>query len=351
MQMCAALAANGHQVVLHAKCRDQDTDASFTRYAVPPDFRISASWAGTVPQLSPIVYGLMQALKARFRYKSDVCYARCLLSAFFASLLGMTVVVELHEVPHSKPLRLLVGRLLNSANVKRCVVISEGLLADVQSAYPEAVGRGMQWLVAHDGANLPDTAQRFELSGTVTGCQVGYAGGLRAGNGIELVLRLAQRFPMHEFHIMGGKAEEIEHWKSLQRSQNITWYGQREPRQVASFLLACDVLLAPYQHGPKTAAGRDTSRWMSPLKVFEYMASGRPMVISDFPVLREVLRDDIAIIVDPEGFELWVQAVDKLAQNPALRTEMGKGASLALEEKYTWKVRAKAVVAGLEAQV
>ena len=79
----------------------------------------------------------------------------------------------------------------------------------------------------------------------------------------------------------------------------------------------CDVLLMPYQR--KVSIGdhsADTSRWMSPMKMFEYMAAKKPFISSDLDVLREVLTDEVnALLVDPENVKAWDKALKRLISN------------------------------------
>lgn len=344
MNICACFAENGHEVVLHAKCNPADIADMYARYGVPPTFKINGVASSGVGRLGVIAYGIKQALHARFIVKPDVAYARCLLSAAFAASLRMELVLELHEIPQGRLLSRLLRWLLASARVKRVVVISDGLLEDLHAAFPGATKKDC--VVAHDGASVPSTFVARELPPSF-GCNVGYAGGLRSGNGVELMLALAVRFPEHAFHIVGGSAEEIASWKMKQTSSNVHWHGRLQPAQVHGFLSACDMLLAPYQHGPKTASGRDTSRWMSPLKIFEYMASGVPMVVSDFPVLREVLDQDMAMLVPPEDISAWVCAIAQLAESRERRAQMGQLAFSAYQANYTWLARSRRVIEGL----
>src|SRR5690606_33368021 len=86
---------------------------------------------------------------------------------------------------------------------------------------------------------------------------------------------------------------------------------------------------------------------MSPLKIFEYMASGTAMVVSDFPVLREVLNEDIAEIVDPTYVEAWIRSLDRL-KDPAARERLAANAYREFTARYTWEARAEHVLRGTE---
>ena len=68
-------------------------------------------------------------------------------------------------------------------------------------------------------------------------------------------------------------------------ASRVTFTGLMPPAEVAARLREADVLVLP---NPASAI---SSEFTSPLKLFEYMASGRPIVASDLPSLREVLRD------------------------------------------------------------
>ncbi|AFL69139.1 glycosyltransferase [Sulfurospirillum barnesii] len=341
MNMASSFAKNGHQIYLHAKCNAQNRDFLFDDYGIKNDFKLICVQSKNIKFLGPILYGLIQAFKARLCIKPDLCYSRCLLSAFFTMNLGLKSIVEFHEMPHSKFLKWLYRSLLRNKNLLRVVVISEGLKLDLVKEFEIS-----NIIVAHDGATLSYHSEKFLLENKKE-INIGYAGGLREGNGLRLMMDLANELPLLQFHIVGGDINDIEQWKTLQRSNNINWYGKREPKEVGAFLHECDILLAPYQVGPKTSSGRDTARWMSPLKIFEYMASRKAMVVSKFEVLEEVLNKSNAILVNPDDFLAWRSAIENLASNISLRMELGENAYNCLLTKYTWEKRAKAVLEGL----
>jgi len=345
MQMCAAFAGLGHEVCLYARGRPGRTEELFRAYGLEPArFRIALLPRGPWRLVGRSIYALMQVVRARVRDEPELYYARCPASAAFALLFG-GVVLEIHELPRTGLEKRLQRFTLEHPRLKRVVTISRALLDDLEREHPGLLAR-VDCIVAPDGATLRPVAMPFQLR-RGPGRQIGYAGGLRPGNGIGTIIALAEALPQDTFHVLGGSEDDVAAWRARQRSSNIVWYGHRDPACVPAFLESCDVLLAPYENGPKTVSGQDTSRWMSPLKIFEYMAAGRAMVVSDYPVLREVLADDFAELVPPGDVDAWLDALHRL-EDPAARARLGERARGVLAQRYTWTARAASVLAGLE---
>jgi len=109
-----------------------------------------------------------------------------------------------------------------------------------------------------------------------------------------------------------------------------------------------DILLAPYQNRVTlTTKGKgDISKWMSPLKIFEYMAHAKAIVASDLPVLKEVLCHEVnSLLCPPQDIEAWQNALLELANNSSLRTALGDTARQEFVKRYTWKGRGEVVLA------
>ena len=109
--------------------------------------------------------------------------------------------------------------------------------------------------------------------------------------------------------------------------------------------LGMDVLLAPYQEDTRVPGGLNTARWMSPIKIFEYMASRKPILCSDLPVLREVLcHEENALLLPPREPQAWASALARLNSDAALAERLAETALRNFEERHTWQERARKIL-------
>ncbi len=349
MKMCQALAKAGHDVVLGAIAGAEPDGDDFTTYGVDPCFRIvkhATRGGGLAARLG---YALAIPRKLRGVIRPDLVYGRHLLSLSVAARWGAPVVFEAHQAPTQLE-RAVERRLFARGNFARLVVISGALRDEYRRLHPKLAGQRI--LVAHDAADVPPADA---LHGASTGgagrLQVGYVGHLYPGKGMEIMAPLAARLPGVDFHVVGGTDQEIAAWRQRTAgSENLHYHGHVPPADTEAHRAAMDILLVPCQATVLTAAGAgaaEISRWMSPLKVFESMASRRPMIASDLPVLREVLRHgETALLAPPDDLEAWVAAIERL-RDPALRRRLADRAAARFVACHTWAHRAESVLADL----
>jgi glycosyltransferase involved in cell wall biosynthesis len=107
--------------------------------------------------------------------------------------------------------------------------------------------------------------------------------------------------------------------------------------EVPTWYARSDLTLLPYQPEIATAAT------MSPIKMFEAMAAGRPIIASNLPTIREVLKHEhSALLVDPRDREAWVKAIERLRQDRSLAVKLAVHAR-AEAKNYSWSRRAKSI--------
>ena len=343
MKMCQAFAHNGHQVVLLApdnlNC-EPGIDNIYNFYGVENCFELKKlPWL--FGKKAIYLYGLLSAIKAQ-QLKPDLAYGRCLKSCFFASLLGLNVIYEAHTLPIkvSKITARMFQSLKQSKKLKKIVAISAVLAQDFQNKYDISE---KLLKVAHDGADEIKNPETIELKEEFN---VGYIGHLYPGKGMEIVAELVKGCPWAFFHIIGGNESDIKYWQNqLNQFNNIRFYGFIPHSQTASYSLASDVLIAPYQRQVASNCGGDIAQWMSPLKIFEYMAAGKPIITSNLPVLQEVLtHETTALLYEPEDIQGWIAGLTRLRDNPQLRQYLGDRALVEFQSKYTWFSRANWVL-------
>jgi len=84
------------------------------------------------------------------------------------------------------------------------------------------------------------------------------------------------------------------------------------------------------------------------MKMFEYMASGAPIIASDLPVLGEVLLDEHNALIAPAGeVAAWQRAIERLVAEPETRQWLAGNALRDLRRHYTWDARVERVLANL----
>lgn len=342
--MCAAFQANGASVTLTVPAPRFPTDGEVTaRYRLSSNLVVRRLPNIPLPG-SKLIFAAM-ALIAQWS-KQAIVFTRSVSIGSMATLLGVPTVLELHA-PISTLRDVMQERLRRVASrpsFRFVVVISERLKEDYQTCFPELQDR---ILVAPDGAD-PVNGHPVNVVPLAGSFRVGYLGHLYPGKGMELIELVAPLRPQMTFHIVGGRPAELSQWRERTREiPNIVYHGHVPHAETRRYLASMDVVLAPYQrvvHGSGGGAA-NLADWMSPLKIFEYMAEGKAILSSDLPVLREVLVDgNNALLRGPEDVAGWAEGLSTLEADACLRSRIGAQGKQDLLERYTWDQRARTIL-------
>lgn len=351
MKICQAFADNGHEVVLLAPNRKKEYEAGikdiYEYYGVRKNFKIR-KLPFTYLKGSSFFYGFFIFIYLLFNKKPDLVYGRFLHGCYVSTLLKNQTVFESHDPIYRKQNYevKLFSKLLSSKYFKKLVVISQAL----KNMYLESGCLDDNKIqVAHDGADeVLDFESKAELLGEADNLKVGYVGHLYKGKGAEVIAAIAGMVNADvELHVIGGYPDDVKYWKAQIDNSNVFFYGFVPHKDTARYLNSLDVCLLPNQkvvlaHGAKDVSN-NISDFTSPLKMFEYMAHNKAIICSDLPVLKEVLNNKNAILVDPENPNEWVEAINKM-KNKHARELIAQQAYDDFVNKYTWKQRAKELV-------
>lgn len=348
VKMSAAMRRLGFDVTLHGYMGPDsnfvDEERIAQHYGVPYGTRYLLS---PVPKgrLSRFVSAVSHAISV-IRLRPAFTVSRSVVGALLSSLAGIPTALELHH-PLSAANSLdhwLFRFLTKTKSFKLLVVITQQLRGWVKSNFPKITSK---ILCVPDGADpIPDplfVPPRLEARPL----QVGYAGSFFPGKGVDFCVELSKLRQTYRFHILGGNHRDLFRAYGVSRiPPNLMMHPRVPPSEVPEFLLKMDVLLLPNFEQVMVAAGTlDIGPWTSPLKLFEYMASGRAIVCSKLPPLMEIGRQgENMILVDAGSPAEWATALDQLNMNPSMRVSVGLRARKQLTSQLTWSARAEKIV-------
>lgn len=351
MMMCQAFADLGHDVTLFAPGGIDRIEPGvadvFAFYGVRPNFSLQrVPWIDVTGRA--FIHGYRAARQAR-RLVPKAAFGRSLHACAFSARMGIPTRWDAHmpdflSRPHE---RHLFQWMIGAKPFRGVTTNSEALRRTILAAVPELEGK---IVTLQNGANpIAEDATAIDLGSQEGRLQVGYVGQLYAGKGLELIRRVAALAPDMDFHIVGGNADVLARLAAdASMAPNLRLHGFVPPRETERYLLAFDVVLAPYQQEVLTAGGAETAGWMSPLKLYAYMAAGRAILCSDLPVLHEIVEDGrTALLVPPDDAAAWVSALRRLAIDPEQRRRLGEAAQAAFLARHTWRKRAEGALAGL----
>jgi glycosyltransferase involved in cell wall biosynthesis len=344
MKVCQAFSQLGHHVHLLVpglQPAGSEAETLLRHYGLQQSFDIE--WlSGRSRRLFP-----WKAVQRARRLGVDILYCWPLQSAALGLLSGMPSLVELHDFPAGRFGPLWLKLFLSLPGRKRLLPITDALRRALH--LPEE-----QTMVAPDGVDmeryvsLPDPGSARRQTGLPAALTVLCTGHLYPGRGADLFLVLAGKFPAVSFVWVGGRPADVQAWKSRAAAQdlgNVTFTGFLPNERIPLYQSAADILLMPYERMVATSSGGNTAQVCSPMKMFEYMASGRAILTSDLPVLREVLDESMAVFCPPEDAGAWESALHRLLDDPNQRQLLAQRAREAVQ-RYSWIERAKLILQG-----
>lgn len=361
-RMCEALSSTGHELFLFIKSPFQKYENLKTK--IEEHYRVNLTGAqiiaftGFGKSAITIQIALMSifrlCLEAIRGHRPELIISRNLYASFIMGCLFMQrIIFETHYV--ERGFRSFLQRSLLRCPWVQTVVVSwalktyltqrDKLSDDKILVLSDAAPAGIKRLSAEE-----KRAIRFRYSDKIKFDQfhavVGYFGHLYPGRGIEIIQHLAMLHPDVAFIVFGGNEEDLQKIRNRILPSNLYLMGYLQYSHVLHVMGMMDVLLMPYQKQVYIGNGEtDTAQWMSPMKMFEYMAVGVPFIASRLPVLEEVLVDGrnclLAISDDPVD---WSNCLNRLLDNQALANRIAITAHDEYEKNYTWLIRAQKMI-------
>ncbi len=352
MSMCRAFARNGHRVRLVVpKRKNIHAETPWAFYGFHEEFEIVEApifdfisydrVLGRVALWLNTLQFLVTARRAVHAFKPDVVYAR---EPWYGSLAP--------EAPHVFEAHDFTARVTPLhrrwwKRVARIVTVTAGLkkVFVAHGVSEEKIA------VAHDGVDAATFAVRESKAearaalGLPNDAFIAiYTGHLYSYKGADDLLEAAAKSEKAHAVFVGGRPDDLARMQARAKElavSNVTFAGRVPHAQIPSYLRAADLAVLPTR-----GTDRHASEFLSPLKLFEYLAAGKALVATDLPSVREVLSDTSAVFVPASDPTALAAALDALAAAPD-RVATLERESLRLAEKHSWTQRAKEVLEGI----
>ncbi|MBE3582471.1 MAG: glycosyltransferase family 4 protein [Thermoanaerobacteraceae bacterium] len=293
-----------------------------------------------------------QAFLLRFfirnRQGIRICHAcdlDTLLPCLFSKLLwGNRVIYDIFDfyAESRRTIRGFIRKLLYMLELKALNIADAVILVD--EARREQIAEGKPRHVTIIYNSPPDilNALRFSASPIRRAeLHLAYVGLLQVERGLLEMLEVFTRHPEWYLDLAGFGGGDEERILRLARSlPNVTWHGRVPYKRALELSYAADVLFATYD--PTIP----NHRYSSPNKVFEAMMLAKPVVVArDTGIDRLVKEVNCGLVVPYGDVAVLEAALAHLAQDPALRQRLGENGRRAYEEKYSWDLMRKRLLA------
>ncbi|MDG5776199.1 glycosyltransferase family 4 protein [Haloarculaceae archaeon H-GB2-1] len=354
MKMCQAFASCGEEVCFvhpsHGTSETIQWETLADYYGLETRFRIETlpslqsrpdvpDKVGLLTMTGTLTGWLLKESSTGRLGEDDILYSRNYYPTFaFSELRSIlpqnrrpTTVLEHHDIISA------YGKERFFRSVDGVVCITEAL-----KEYDLATYDVTDPFVAPDGVDLTPYAglskkfARRQLDIPADETVVAYTGHLYPGKGGQVLAAAADRIDA-TVYVVGGYPADVERVKTtVEPADNVVLTGFVDPSDIPLYQVAADILVAPY-----TRSARD---YISPLKLFEYMAAGRPIVASDLSVLKEVLTDgENALLAEPGDSDALAEAVTRVLSDTDLAQQLSATVSEQVRQ-YTWRRRAERIL-------
>lgn len=349
MKMCQAMNNLGFNIELIFPGYDSSKDI-FDYYGITERFKIT-----TIPYTNlinrQVIHGIASLVYCRTRKsKFDLVLTTNIIFTYLATkLFDIPTIYDAHHPPVNGVARKMFKSFKDSDNLLKFASNSRGLA----NIYIKEGLNEEKLVVSHNGVEIEKykmdrslSQLRESLGLPVDAKIVCYCGNTYSGRGIEMLIDASLRFKDLVFLVVGGREVDNDRYVKISKERGVDNFlikGFVPHTEVPKYLKASDVLVIPYSSDVTIKGGTKAAEFTSPMKLFEYMAAGRPIISSTLPTITEVLEDEkTASLFEAGNLDSFCKKLDLVLTNPDYSKKLSENA-LSEVLNYTWEARVKKI--------
>jgi hypothetical protein len=346
IKMCEAFKSNGHNIKLILPNLISEDNLNYDYYDVKNKFYIKKigkkikSIKGVFNLIIPL-FLVIESLKDK---NNELIITRNIIVSLILIIIRKKHILELHDdISTSGKFSSLIFKLFNlldSKYIHKIIFITNSLKIYISKKYNYS---------NNNYKILPDATEVYNFNikkNYKKYFNIGYFGSIYSSRGIDIVVKLSETDKKNKYFIYGGNKDESGKIKIKIRTKNLFIYPRVSYKDVKSLLCKMDILLMPYKNRV-TIGGDfgDTSKFMSPLKMFDYLGASKIILASELEVLKEILKDkyNCIFIKNFNNVNSWRNEINKINTDNVKSIILRKNA-LKTALIYNWKNRARDMI-------
>ncbi len=260
-------------------------------------------------KLSFLTFSLVSFVYLFFKAnKQDLIYSNESLPILFSTFYFPNTLYELHDFPEGKRFfyrllfqkvkHLLITNIWKTEEVIRLFGVNrEKIICERNAVEVKDFDIPVEMEEARDKLKLPKDKK-----------VIIYTGHLYSWKGADTLAEATKMLPKDYLTVfVGGTNEDVNNFKAKYGGvEKILIVGHKERGEIPLWQKSADILVLP-----NTAKEGISKYYTSPMKLFEYMASKRPIVATDIPSIREIVNEENAIMVLPDDPNSLVEGIKK----------------------------------------
>ena len=262
-------------------------------------------------------------------------YSRSIVPSLILSFFRIKVFLEIHTkmTGFTKIFFEILNPLISKKKLK-IILINKNLLKHIKI-------RKKNYIILEDAVDNRDFKKKKAYPEKKNTCF--YSGSFVKGKGIEIIRKLAIRLPYIKFHLYGNK-NTFKNFNTSNFSKNIFFKGFISYSKLTEIIHQYPILLMPYKKKVGVLINKtNVEEYFSPLKMFDYLASGKLIIASNLNVYKHILKNNFnSLLVDPDNINGWRDIIIKTINSNNLKY-LGINA-IKTSNRYQWKSRVKKII-------
>ena len=286
--------------------------------------------------LTNFLYSLLVSFAILKIKNRDIVYTRVILVSVFLSILKIHHTLEVHQELSGFTKKIFIFFYkFNKKNYLKIVFINKNLKKYFK------ILKNVPSIVLDDATNYLDFKKKVRTLNN----SCAYSGSLTKGKGFDFIIKLAENIKHVDFHIYGEKRTYQGNLSKLKKIKNLKIHGAIDYKDIPVALKKNKILIMPYN---KVSFGRsknvNLSKYMSPLKLFDYLACERVIIASKLNVYNHILKNNHnSILINKLKINDWKKNIEFVLKN-YIKFRSLRHNSLLTSREFTWKRRAKKII-------